>query len=346
VNILCQRKIVLLFWILSPVSSCALDEGAVRFDQIGRVWPDSDDPARIAYVGEFSNADDLQIRESFWRSVISVVVGPVKDALVRPMDVAATPDAKIVFVADPDAGCVHRYDLGRRKYRCLSAGRGESNVSVVGVTVTHEGHLFATDSLQGGIWQAGPKDTKLTSFYTSKDLTQPTGIHWRPDTQRLYVTDTGSHRVLEFDRFGNLTRAIGARGAKPGQFNYPTYLWIDPEQELLVADSLNFRVQRFDRDAGFLRAFGQDGDRPGDFSRPKGIATDGDGNVYVSDSLMHALQIFTPDGEFLLSIGSRGQGEGEFWLPAGMFITPDNTIFVADSYNKRVQVFRYIGQES
>jgi sugar lactone lactonase YvrE len=274
------------------------------------------------------------------------VVGPVKDALVRPMDVAATPDAQIVFVADPDAGCVHRYDLGRRKYRCLSTGRGEATISAIGVTVTEDGHLFATDSMQGRIWQAGPKDTELTPFYTSEELVQPTGIHWRPDTQRLYVTDTTSHRVLEYDRAGNLKRTIGTRGADTAEFNYPTYLWIDAKQELLVADSLNFRIQRFDKDAGFLNAFGQDGDRPGDFSRPKGIATDKFGHVYVSDSLMHALQIYTPDGELLLSIGNQGQGEGEFWLPAGMFITPDNTIFVADSYNKRIQVFRYIGQES
>jgi sugar lactone lactonase YvrE len=336
----------LIFWAMFLVGSCAVEEGAVRFEQIGRVWPDSVDPARVAYVGEFSNADDLEIRESFWRSVISVVVGPVKDALVRPMDVAATPDAQIIFVADPDAGCVHRYDLGRRKYRCLSTGRGEATISAIGVTVTEDGHLFATDSMQGRIWQAGPKDTELTPFYTSEELVQPTGIHWRPDTQRLYVTDTTSHRVLEYDRAGNLKRTIGTRGADTAEFNYPTYLWIDAKQELLVADSLNFRIQRFDKDAGFLNAFGQDGDRPGDFSRPKGIATDKFGHVYVSDSLMHALQIYTPDGELLLSIGNQGQGEGEFWLPAGMFITPDNTIFVADSYNKRIQVFRYIGQES
>ena len=339
-------RIALSLWIVCSVSGCALEEGAARFDQIGRVWPGSGDPPRIAYVGEFSNSNDLEIRESIWRSVISIVVGPAKDALVRPMDVAATPDREVIFVADPDAGCVHRYDLGRRKYRCLSARGGEATVSAVGVTVPETGHLFVTDSLQGGIWQAGPKDTKLTPFYTSEELVQPTGIHWRPDTQRLYVTDTSSHRVLEYDRAGNLKRTIGMRGAETGQFNYPTYLWIDPEQDLLIVDSLNFRVQRFDKLLAFLDTFGEDGDQPGDFSRPKGIATDSFGHVYVADSLMHLLQIFTPDGVLLLSIGSRGQGEGEFWLPAGLFITPDNTIFVADSYNKRIQIFRYVGDGS
>jgi sugar lactone lactonase YvrE len=341
-----QERIVLLLWTVASASGCALNESTTSFDQIGRVWPDSVDPARIAYVGEFSNADDLEIRESFWRSVISVVVGPVKDALERPMDVAATPDAKVIFVADPDAGCVHRYDLGRRKYRCLSAGRGESPVSVVGVTVTEDGHLFATDSLLGEIWQAELKDTKLRPFYTSRAVEQPTGIHWNQSAQRLYVTDTGNHNVSVYDRAGNLKRTIGTRGADAGQFNYPTYLSTDTKQELLVVDSLNFRVQRFDEDLRFLSAFGQDGDLPGDFSRPKGIAADGLDHIYVTDALMHLLQIFTADGELLLSIGSRGQGEGEFWLPAGMFITPDNTIFVADSYNKRIQVFRYIGEES
>ena len=263
-----QRRIAVLICAVIPLSGCAVSENTASFDQVGRVWPDSVDLPRIAYVGEFSNADDLEIREGFWRSVVSIVIGPVKDALVRPMDVAATSDAQVIFVADPDAGCVHRYDLGRRKYRCLTAARGEANVSAVGVTVTEDGHLFATDSLQGGIWQAGPQDTELTPFYTSQELAQPTGIHWRPDTQRLYVTDTSNHRVLEYDRAGNLKRTIGTRGAGAAEFNFPTYLWIGPDRELLVADSLNFRVQRFDEDAGFVSAFGEDGDRPGDFSRP------------------------------------------------------------------------------
>ncbi len=328
------------------LASCATTDIADPFASTGQVWPASPELARIEFVREFSNLKDLGIRPSLWSQVLALAAGPDQDSMVRPMAVAATDDGGVIFVADPDANCVHRYDLKHRRYRCLVAGKGEPDISAVGLTVTEDGEVFATDSQQGRLWRAGPKDKTLKPYLVSEALDQPTGIFWSSEAQRLFVTDTGRQAVLEFDRPGNLQRVIGERGNRPGQLNYPTYLWGDSGQDLLVTDSLNFRVQRFNRDAEFLHAFGENGDQPGNFSRPKGIATDSHGHVYVIDALMHMLQIFDGKGELLLAVGGQGQGDGQFWLPNGIFITPDNMIFVADSYNKRVQIFRYVGPES
>ncbi|MDH3276134.1 MAG: 6-bladed beta-propeller [Gammaproteobacteria bacterium] len=328
------------------ISSCVTSDVVGPFEGKGRVWPAAPELARIEFVREFSNLSDLGIRPSLWSQVLTFAAGPDRDSMVRPMAVAATNDGGVIFVADPDANCIHRYDLERRRYRCLVTGEGEPDISAVGLAVTEYGEVFATDSQQGRLWRAGPKDKTLKPYLVSEALDQPTGIFWSSEAQRLFVTDTGRQAVLEFDRLGNLQRVIGERGNRPGQLNYPTYLWGDSGHDLLVTDSLNFRVQRFDRDAKFLHTFGENGDQPGDFSRPKGIATDSHGHVYVIDALMHMLQIFDGKGELLLAIGEQGQGEGQFWLPNGIFITRDNKIFVADSYNKRVQVFRYVGPES
>ena len=43
--------------------------------------------------------------------------------MIRPMAVAATGDNDMVYVADPDAQCVHRYDLARARYECLRLGK-------------------------------------------------------------------------------------------------------------------------------------------------------------------------------------------------------------------------------
>lgn len=252
----------------------------------------------------------------------------------------------MIFVADPDAGCVHRYDLRRNRYTCLESSRGEPRLSAVGLAVTETGVLFVTDSVRGLILKATPHMDTVEPFRVSEQLQQPTGVFWSAETQRLLVTDTARQTVLEFDLKGNLRREFGERGVLPGQFNFPTYIWLNDENELLITDSLNFRIQRLGKDGEFLGGFGEMGDQPGDFSRPKGVATDSFGHVYVVDALMHAVQIFNRQGELLLSIGNQGQGEGEFWLPNGIYITPSNLIFVADSYNKRVQVFRYVGPES
>lgn len=337
-----MRRVVGFFCILLT-GSCVMTPKPAIFDSTGPTWPEAPEIERVAFVGQFSNARDLAIRENYWDALVSIVAGKKNFAQVRPMAVAVTPDGKIIFVADPDAGCVHRYDLRRNRYTCLTPAKGGPGIYAVGLAVTEDGHLFVADSVQGQLWQVAPRGNELEPFHVSEPLERPTGMFWSTSKQALMVTDTIKQVVLLFDRAGNLQRTIGERGILPGQFNFPTYVWMDVGDELLVTDSLNFRLQRFGREGKFLEIFGENGDLPGDFSRPKGVATDSFGNIYVIDALMHAIQIFNRQGELLLTLGEQGQKEGQFWLPNGIFITQDNLIFVADSYNKRVQVFRYIG---
>ena len=325
------------------VVGCAAPGPIRPFTEHLEVWPENPADARIAFVGEFTGAADLGISGSIWSRMIGLTMGRNADILVRPMAVAATLEQDKIFVADPDAGCVHRFDLGKNRYRCLTASGSEQQLAPVGLAITEEGRVIVADSRNGELWQAKPGGNTLERFLVSIDLKQPTGVFWHDETQSLFVTDTSEQVIYEFDQAGRLKRSIGERGSALGQLNYPTYLWVDLEGDLLVTDSLNFRLQRFDAAGTPLQAFGAGGDRPGDFSRPKGVATDSFGHVYVVDALMHMLQIFNKQGQLLLSIGGRGQGQGEFWLPNGIFIGDDDTIYVADAYNRRVQVFRYIG---
>lgn len=328
------------------LAACATTEVESPFSATGPVWPPLPQQARVAFVGEFSDQSDLGIVPTFWERVVSLTAGDDDTRMTRPMAVAATSDSRVIFVADPEAGCVHRYDLRKGRYDCLTADNKANEIRAVGLAVIEDRWLIVADSQQGQLYRAGIEDNALQEFSVSKELDQPTGIFWHAGSDRLFITDTGRQSVLELDSLGNLKRIIGERGSAPGKFNYPTYLWVDDRGELLVTDSLNFRLQRFGVDGKFLSTFGENGDMPGDFSRPKGVATDQYGHIYVIDALMHSMQIFNRDGQLLLTIGEQGQGVGEFWLPNGVFVTQDNTIFVADAYNRRVQVFRYIGPES
>lgn len=327
------------------LSGCATGVSLTPFENETRTWPEAPELKRIAFVAEFSKSSDLGIKGSAWSRLISFAAGARDDAMVRPMDVAVTSEGNIVFVADPDAQCVHRYDIARARYTCLRVTGGMGPLSPIGLAVTGDGWLFVSDSQLGRLFRAAPNSKGLELFKVSAELQQPTGMHWDPASGRLFVTDTGKQSVFVFDRNGELLQTISERGSLPGQFNFPTYLWTDANKELLVTDTLNFRVQRFDSEGVFLRSFGENGDRAGEFARPKGIATDSLGHIYVIDALFHSMQIFNREGEFLISVGEQGQDRGQFWLPNGIFVTPDNTIFVADSYNKRIQVFRYVGPE-
>lgn len=341
----CLPAVLLLA--LSLTSGCTANVTTIPFDESVRHWPEEPEVERIRLVGEFSSAADLSIDGGFWARIVNMAAGSSDGAMLRPMAVVATDDGRVILVADPDAGCVHRFDIGKNRYHCLAPKSDDGPAAPIGLTITGDGQLFVADSMRGLIWHAASlSGTHLEQFYVAGALRQPTGLFWDEPEQTLYVADTKANEVLLLDRAGSLKRVIGAGGSGPGQFNRPTYVWRDPGLGLLVTDSLNFRIQIFTPSGEFYAAFGSGGDKPGDFSRPKGVATDSLGNVYVVDALMHTIQILDSRGRLLLAVGEQGQGDGQFWLPNGIFISRDDTIYVTDAYNKRVQVFRYVGPKS
>jgi sugar lactone lactonase YvrE len=332
---------------VAAMLGCAGGSAVDGFDAGGRVWPESPYTARVEFVREFSSLADLGVRSSFWDRLIEAAAGKEDDRMLRPMAVVSASDGSAIYVADPDARCVHRYDTVKGRYTCLKNKGGEPPLaSPVGLAMTDDGTLLVSDSETGRIFRLTPGQKWLVPVELQVELKQPTGIVWDSDTGHIFVVETGRQQVVALSGEGTISFEIGERGNLPGQFNFPTYLWISDDNELYVVDSLNFRVQVFTKQGEFVRAFGVAGDHAGDFARPKGIAVDRHGHVYVVDALFHAMQIFNADGDLMLTLGGQGQGDGEFWLPNGIFIDDTNMILVADTHNKRIQVFRYVGPGS
>jgi len=342
---LIRRNFRAACWLLPLVlaAGCAGQEVLDPFTEAGPVWPAPPEAARLQFIGEFSRPTDLGIHPSLWSKVVRMTAGRAPDGLVRPMSVAVAGQANIIYVADPGAGCVHRYDLRSGKYRQLRLARDVPLLSPVGLAVAPDGRVFVSDSQLAMIFVAEADDKVLTPLRLDTPLQQPTGLAWDASTGQLYVVDTAAQIIRRYTSSGSLTEEYGQRGERAGTLNYPTYLWQDHDRNLLVSDSLNFRIQRFAHDGTALGQFGKVGDATGALSRPKGVAADSFGHVYVVDSLFHAIQIFDSDGRFLLAVGQQGQRPGQFWLPAGLFIDAQNTIYVADTHNRRIQVFRYVG---
>ena len=305
------------------------------------VWPDArDEPARIAYVKTFSRPEDLGIEKGFFQRLGEFLFGEKDARLVRPMAVVAVKG--VVYVADPGARGVHRFDPADGGYDLIGAADDVPLPSPVGLAVGSEGEVYVTDSVQPAVMVIRPGAKAAVPLAVAR-MGQPTGVAFDMGTGRLFVVDTTAHRINVFNRDGTFHSSVGQRGDGDGEFNYPTQLWRDAGGRLYVTDSLNFRIQVFDAQGRFLRKFGQMGDGGGDFMRQKGVATDSYGHVYVIDALMSGLLIFDESGGLLLALGNLGQDRGEFWLPAGIFIGADDQVYVADSYNRRIQVFRYIG---
>lgn len=309
-------------------------------EQAQLVWPEMPNRPRIAFVGQFSRPDDFGISKGFVQRLGEMLFGATEVRLIRPLSVVASKG--VVYVADPGASGVHRFDTAAGRHELIVGPDGQALPSPVGLALGSAGEVYVTDSASAQVLVIRP-GSSVAAPLDLPAMLQPTGIAFDKLTGNLFVVDTGAHRVNVFKPDGTLAFGLGGRGDGAGSFNYPTLAWFDGDGHLYVTDSLNFRIQIFNRSGNYLSGFGQAGDGLGDNVRPKSVATDSHGHVYVVDALHHALQIYDVSGRYLLSVGSMGTDRGEFWLPAGIFIDENDLIYVADSYNQRVQMFRYIG---
>ena len=113
------------------------------------------------------------------------------------------------------------------------------DVTVVGNTV------FVADSDHHVIVRVdGGTGVKLSTFGEAA-LHSPDGLAVAPDGT-VFVADTSWHRVVEFNKNGEMVRTFGTRGTGTTQFNRPSKIEIRSSAaglEMFIADTVNDRVQ-------------------------------------------------------------------------------------------------------
>ena len=84
------------------------------------VWPEGvDAPARIAFDKAFSRPEEFGIEKGFLERIGEFLFGQRDARLVRPMAVVAVKG--VVYVADPGAKGVHRFDPIAKRYDLIGA---------------------------------------------------------------------------------------------------------------------------------------------------------------------------------------------------------------------------------
>ncbi len=89
-------------------------------------------------------------------------------------------------------------------------------------------------------------------FITDQDFYTPTVV--RVDGKhRIFVVDSGDHKVRVYDAEGKSLFQMGRKGQGPGEFQQPSSVGFLADGRVLVGDSSNRRVHLFDEGGGFIR---------------------------------------------------------------------------------------------
>lgn len=331
---------------LALTCSCAPSKAFIDKSAMGQIiWPGPPEAPRIKFLWSLSQiSTDLEGRRGF----LDLLAGNVRDdvtdpktsnVLMRPFALFVDAKEKL-YIADPGAGRVTVIDMKTFDVlNILDAGKDEL-LSPTGVAADGAGRIFVADSALKKVFILDEKGKFLAAF--EGDFQRPACVAIDAKTRKVYISDTLEHTIFIYSSEGKRLGRIGRWGSQPGEFNFPTHLFVDAGGLIYVTDAMNFRVQIFSPEGKVIGSVGSLGDSPGSLDKPKGVAVDGEGHIYVVDAIRDTVKIFDREGRLLLFFGDKGNNYGDFWLPSGIFIDSKNIIYVADTYNMRVQAFQLI----
>jgi sugar lactone lactonase YvrE len=150
------------------------------------------------------------------------------------------------------------------------------------------------------------------------------------DQGKLYVCDSGSHRVAVLDFKNHRFETFGDKGQ--AKLRTPINICLGPNGEKYVCDTGLGAVVVFDRDNKLLHTFRrEEGLKPSDVLWL-------DGELYVADLKANAVLVLDPKtGRLVRQIGKAGKEPGEFYFPTNLAVGPNGHLYVSDTMNARVQ---------
>ena len=207
-----------------------------------------------------------------------------------------------IYVADSWNHRIQKFDQNgnhQQTFGSYGEGKGELNepydimvkdcgVILVVERYNHRIQWFSPQGVSlGWIGQRGTVlEEHLASFYeTSANLFSspafefPTSIG-RDSQENYFITDSGNHRIIKFDKNWQRTLVFGERGEEVGQFQYPLCISIGENDLLYVSDLNNNRVQIFSPFGQFLDSLEQ-ADNSKYLKAPCLTAIDPNGKLHV-----------------------------------------------------------------
>ena len=262
------------------------------------------------------------------------------DGFERPRHMAFASTGELV-VCEQNNNCIKVFDSHYRELR--SFGNTGSGVSVLkvplGVAISPDDTVFVAANhcvkkftLNGQfIASVGSEGRGQLQFDC------PWAIAYNHTNNRVYVCDTGNHRITILNHDLIFCSSFGSKGSEPGQFNTPSGIAVDIKGNVLIADRGN-RVQVFDANGAHLKSITHT-TAEHKLQGPISVAVGPDDWVYVVEFDSDRVSVFDESYKYVKSFGKRGTRDGEFHYPYAIAVSCDGYIYVSDIDNKRVQVF-------
>jgi len=141
--------------------------------------------------------------------------------------------------------------------------------------------------------------------YESDELLRPMALSVSPDGKSLYVVDAGNHRIVVYDREGNVLRRFGHLGKDWGAMKYPLDMAMAADGSVFVLEYETARISHHSPDGKFLGSWGEPGKKLGQLFLPWGIAVGPGGEMVIADTNNQRLQLLRNPVRFF-----RGEAPG------------------------------------
>ncbi len=296
---------------------------------------DSEDvvlPAKESLLPQAPGAPPAEILEPEETPSIEETAAPGRppfSGMREPRD-AAVDERGRLWVADFGNSRLRIFD-SQGGYLGGWGGRGSGTYGfnqLCGVSIRGE-DLYVADTWNGriqfftlaGEWKA-----------TASGLYGPRGVAAAADG-KVWVTDTGNHRVLVYDSQLNTLKSIGKKGGGPEEFSGPVGIAVGPSGFVSVVDVGNRRIEVLDSNGRFVRAWPVVG---WDNRAEPHLEVGDDETVYLTDPTGDAVFEFDPSGRPRNRWTNDSAGK-KFSRPTGIALDQKTRIlYVVNSGNHSV----------
>ena len=228
-----------------PVDTCILpnDEIAITEPKNSRVQIFNRTGKPVAIIGKDKESEDKKSEDKRSEDKRSDLLTPTC------MDLNYT--KKMLFVSDSNQ--IHCIDL--LTHESVANFPLYDKVDIHGLCSDKNGDLIITNlGPKAGvmIYDINAQKVKMELHPKTERLQRPAYVQTCPITGRIYVSDSESHCVHVFDKFGRFIKAFGnKRGNTNNHLTWPSGIATNRFGEVMVADRSNHRIACFDGDGKF-----------------------------------------------------------------------------------------------